>query len=74
MGRIKPPKKISATQKIARRILTEILQLLFWVMNTLRFKNQLDIERPCVMAVYHDELMPLIHYFRDADETTLATP
>ena len=43
MGRIKPPKKISATQKIARRILTEILQLLFWVMNTLRFKNQLNI-------------------------------
>ena len=73
MGRIKPPKKISASQKIARRILSEILQLFFWVMNTLRFKNQLDIERPCVMAVYHDELMPLIHYFRDEDVTAISS-
>ncbi|WP_373082871.1 lysophospholipid acyltransferase family protein [Zhongshania sp.] len=73
MGRLKPPKKINTAQKIARRILCEILQLLFWVMNTLRFKNQLEIERPCVMAVYHDELMPLIHYFRDDDVTAIAS-
>ncbi len=73
MGRVKPPKKIGTAQKIARRILCEILQLLFWVMNTLRFKNQLEIERPCVMAVYHDELLPLVHYFRDKDVTAIAS-
>lgn len=73
MGRIKPPKKIGTAQKIARRILSEILQLFFWVMNTLRFKNQLEIERPCVMAVYHDELLPLVHYFRDKNVTSIAS-
>jgi lysophospholipid acyltransferase (LPLAT)-like uncharacterized protein len=73
MGRIKPPKKIGPAQKFARHILSGLLQIFFWVMNTLRFKNELEIERPCVMAVYHDELMPLIHYFRNQDVTAIAS-
>jgi lysophospholipid acyltransferase (LPLAT)-like uncharacterized protein len=42
-------------------------------MKTLRFKNQLEIEHPCIMAVYHDELMPLVHYFRNQGITAIAS-
>tara|TARA_R110001592_G_scaffold360489_1_gene668919 strand:+ start:1005 stop:1655 length:651 start_codon:yes stop_codon:yes gene_type:complete len=69
----KPPKKIGPAQKFARVLLSEVIQLYFWVMNTLRFKNHLEIEQPCVMAVYHDELMPIIHYFRNQGITAIAS-
>ena len=69
----KRPKKIGPAQKVARVLLSSILQIFFWIMKTLRFKNQLEIEHPCIMAVYHDELMPLVHYFRNQGITAIAS-
>ncbi|RNL67668.1 lysophospholipid acyltransferase family protein [Zhongshania marina] len=69
----KRPKKIGPAQKVARVLLSSILQIFFWIMQTLRFKNQLEIEHPCIMAVYHDELMPLVHYFRNQGITAIAS-
>jgi lysophospholipid acyltransferase (LPLAT)-like uncharacterized protein len=74
MARVnKRPKKIGRAQKVARVLLSGILQVFFWIMKTLRFKNQLEIEHPCIMAVYHDELMPLVHYFRNQGITAIAS-
>ena len=69
----KRPKKIGPAQKVARVLLSSILRIFFWIMKTLRFKNQLEIEHPCIMAVYHDELMPLVHYFRNQGITAIAS-
>ncbi|CAA0089910.1 Uncharacterised protein [Zhongshania aliphaticivorans] len=69
----KPPKKIGPVKKIVRALLTGVLQIFFWVMKTIKFKSQLDIEHPCVMAVYHDELMPLVYYFRNQGVASIAS-
>lgn len=69
----KRPKKIGPAQQVARVLITSILQIFFWIMKTLRYKNRLDIEHPCIMAIYHDELMPLVYYFRNQGITSIAS-
>ncbi|MBW2939312.1 lysophospholipid acyltransferase family protein [Zhongshania aquimaris] len=74
MARVnKPPKKIGPAQRFARLLLSGILQIFFWVMNTLRFKGQLALEQPCVMAVYHDELLPIIHRYKNQNIAAIAS-
>ena len=58
---------------VMRKVLTAIIKLLFSVGKTLKYKNQLDIETPCVMAVFHDEFIPLFYYMSNRNSVVLAS-
>lgn len=67
------PKKISPSQRFARAILREVFQIIYWCVGTTRFRNNADIGEPCVMAVFHDELLPLLCYFKHKNVTAIAS-
>lgn len=73
MARRKAPKKLSLSQHFARAVLREIFQIVFWCVGTTRFRNSADINEPCVMAVFHDELLPLLYYFKHQNVTAIAS-
>ncbi len=73
MARVKKPKKIGPAQKVARAILSGFWQLFFWAMNTVKYEHRLELEKPCIMAVYHDELLPLIHHFKNRNIAAIAS-
>ena len=73
MARVKKAKKIGPTQKFARHILSGLWQLFFWVMNTTRIRTEIEIESPCVIAVFHDELLPFIHYYKNQHLAAIAS-
>lgn len=71
--RPRKPKVIGPGQKLARQLLIGIMHGLFFLTRGLRYRNTPGIERPCVMAVFHDELLALCEYFRHQDITTIAS-
>jgi lysophospholipid acyltransferase (LPLAT)-like uncharacterized protein len=73
MGRVKKPKVIGPGQKIARSILVIIMDMLFGMCKTLRSSNDPKMETPCIIALFHDELIPLCSHYRHRDFTTIAS-
>ena len=73
MGRIKKPKPIGPSQWVARRILIFFCDLLFFAMRSLRHPQPPEFEQPCVIALFHDELLPLCSYFRHSDFAAIAS-
>lgn len=73
MARIKTPKKIGPAQQLARRILVSIMDLLFRLSSTLRSQNEPELPETCILAVFHDELLPLCSHYRHRDFTTIAS-
>ena len=56
-----------------RFFLTIIIRTLFSVGKTLRYKNKLELETPCVLAVFHDEFIPLFYYMHNSNSVVLAS-
>lgn len=51
-------KPLKPRQKIARSALTSIFELMFKVRHGLRFSQIPEYPNPCVIAVFHDEMIP----------------
>lgn len=71
--RPRKPKVIGPGQKFARQLLIGVMHGLFLLTRSLRFANTPAIEQPCVMAVFHDELLALCQHYRHQDITTIAS-
>ncbi|NKI17921.1 DUF374 domain-containing protein [Spongiibacter sp. KMU-166] len=66
-------KVIGPAQKLARGILISFMHGLFALCGTLRFTNKPEIEEPCVIAVFHDELLAICRYYAHSDFATIAS-
>lgn len=73
MARNKPPKKIGPAQQLARNLLRAMFRALFNMMSSLRYRDIPELQHPCVMAVFHDELLPITHYYRPFEKQSVAT-
>lgn len=51
-------KPLKPSQKIARSALVSIFELMFKVRHGLRFSQKPEYPNPCVIAVFHDEMIP----------------
>jgi len=51
-------KPLRPSQKIARSALTSVFELMFKVRHGLRFSQKPEFPDPCVIAVFHDEMIP----------------
>ncbi|WP_051171137.1 lysophospholipid acyltransferase family protein [Spongiibacter marinus] len=71
--RQRKPKVIGPGQKAARGILIGFMHGLFLLTRSVRFRNKPSIETPCVIAVFHDELLPLCKYFAHSNASTIAS-
>ncbi|MBO6753465.1 MULTISPECIES: DUF374 domain-containing protein [Spongiibacter] len=71
--RQRKPKVIGPGQKAARGILIGFMHGLFALTRSVRFQNAPEIENPCVIAVFHDELLPLCNYFSHSNANTIAS-
>lgn len=71
--RQRKPKVIGPSQKAARAVLIGFMHGLFTLTRTVRFRNKPQIETPCVVAVFHDELLPLCNYFAHSNASTIAS-
>ncbi|MBD2859122.1 DUF374 domain-containing protein [Spongiibacter sp. KMU-158] len=66
-------KKIGPAQKVARQLLSGILRLMFASMRTLRYRDIPELQHPCVMAIFHDELLPLVYYYQPGKADNFAS-
>ena len=56
-----------------RKFLSFIIRTLFLVRYTLSYKNQLHVIKPCVIAVFHDEMLPVIDFMKKTNAVCLAS-
>lgn len=73
MGRIKKPKKVGPAQRFARQLLIGIMDMLFRLGATMRSNNEPQLPSHCILAIFHDELLPLCSHYRHRDFTTIAS-
>lgn len=71
--RQRKPKVIGPGQKVARSLLIGFMHGLFFLTRSVRFRNTPDIQRPCILAVFHDELLPLCAHFAHSNASTIAS-
>jgi len=58
---------------IIRRILSFLIKCFFCVNKTLRFQNSIEFEKPCLAIFFHDEIMPIIEFFKHTNTVALAS-
>ncbi|NIQ98323.1 MAG: DUF374 domain-containing protein, partial [Desulfuromonadales bacterium] len=56
---------------ILRKVIAYGIGALFAVRRTLRYTNRLDIEHPCIVVGFHDEILPTINYLTDSNSVQM---
>ncbi|PLX98268.1 MAG: hypothetical protein C0623_13170 [Desulfuromonas sp.] len=56
---------------LLRRIIALGIGLLFSVRKTLRYTNKLELEHPCIVVGFHDEILPTIHSLAGSDSVQM---
>ncbi|PLX72711.1 MAG: hypothetical protein C0615_11765 [Desulfuromonas sp.] len=59
----------------SRLLLIELIAIgigaLFSVRKTLRYQNKLEVEHPCIIVGFHDEILPTIDYLKESDSVQM---
>lgn len=71
--RQRKPKVIGPGQKAARGVLIAFMHGLFLLTRSVRFRNAPSTENPCILAVFHDELLPLCAHYAHGNVSTIAS-
>lgn len=66
-------KETRPSRLIFRIVLIFAIRFLFMVRFTLRFKNRIMVETPCVIAVFHGEMLPVLDCMKNTDSVFLAS-
>ena len=56
---------------ILRRIIAIGIGVLFSVRKTLRYTNSIDVEHPCIITGFHDEILPTIAYLAGSNSVQM---
>jgi len=56
---------------LLRKFIAAGIGLLFSVRKTLRYTNKLDVEHPCIIVGFHDEILPTIDVLKDSDSAQM---
>ena len=56
---------------LLRKLISFGIGLLFSVRKTLRYTNKLDIEHPCIVVGFHDEILPTIDVLTSSDSVQM---
>lgn len=66
-------KETRPSRLVMRFFLTIIIRLLFSVGKIMSYKNKLELETPCVVAVFHDEFIPVFYHMNNSNSVVLAS-
>jgi len=56
---------------ILRKMIALGIGLLFSVRKTLRYSNELEVEHPCIIVGFHDEILPIINVLTECDSVQM---
>ncbi len=60
-----------ASRFILRKLIAFGIGALFSVRKTLRYTNKLDIEHPCIVVGFHDEILPTIDTLKESNSVQM---
>ncbi len=66
-------KELGWPQKLARKLLEGFFHLCFLFRRTLRFDRRPALQHPCVIAVFHDEMVAAVEYFKHSNCASIAS-
>lgn len=58
---------------LLRGILSFTIRMLFYIKKTLRYNNSIDVSSPCVIAVFHDEMLPVLDFMKHSNAVILTS-
>ncbi len=61
------------TRKVIRKFIELFFRLIFSFRKTLVFKNEIDIETPCVIVVFHGEMLPVLQKYSNTNSVFLTS-
>lgn len=58
---------------LLRRLISYLIRCLYSVSYTLNYQNRLELEQPCVIAFFHDEMIPIVHEMSHTNSTMIVS-
>ncbi len=71
MGNMMEEKRFS--RRVIRKIIELFFRLIFSFRKSLVFKNEIEIESPCVIVVYHGEMLPVLQKYSNTNSVFLTS-
>ena len=65
------PEEKRGSRTLLRKLIAFGIGLLFSVRKTLRYTNKLEIEHPCIVVGFHDEILPTIDYLKESNSVQM---
>ena len=66
-------KETRKSRLILRQVSTLAIKIIFSIRKTLIFANKIKLNEPCIIAMFHDEMIPFIEYFKNTGVVILAS-
>ena len=66
-------KETRKSRLILRQVSTLAIKITFSIRKTLIFANKIKLNEPCIIAMFHDEMIPFIEYFKNTGVVILAS-
>ena len=58
---------------LLRGFLSFLIRIFFCIKSTLRYNNSINVSSPCVIAVFHDEMLPVLDFMKHSNSVILAS-
>ena len=58
---------------LLRKIISLLIRILFLIRKTLIYKNDIDFVQPCIVAVFHNEMIPMTNLLKNRGFVALAS-
>ncbi len=66
-------KEIRKSRLLLRGVSSIAIKITFSIRKTLIFENKIRLSKPCIIAMFHDEMIPFIEYFKSSGVVILAS-
>ncbi len=66
-------KEIRKSRLLLRGVSSIAIKITFSIRKTLIFENKIRLSKPCIIAMFHDEMIPFIEYFKNSGVVILAS-